>query len=489
MNLRKTRAQIKNLSDYRPEDEVYDTDVDTFINNAIDAVWTQNAWTFTQRSALLNFNKDITSTSDTENSAGLAINIGILSDTREVTFSSDIDRLDQRWEGHSIVLNQLAYTISKVVDHNTILLSEAYRGDTLVDYEDWSIHQRIYVLPEDCVEVLYLGHRQHPYEGGSTSYKIGAVIARTEEMNMGYTRNTSSDFAAYYVNVSNIFVQPAEKTGIKSVPGGNFTADQSYEITWAFRRNGNLSALAEPEEYVVDEDNTAIEVSFLGWDEELILNDGIFLNDKEAPFYEGFEKVVYWNKNYDRVTGERTGIPCWIEVISGGATRNDPKYLKGVVGADIEGKITITDKNQFFNGATRYREVDGQHKAIRPEPRVNSHDIEVPQQKVGQDIVVRHDFIKQAVLRYKAKPPYLQLDTDSPRIPSEFHTVILYQALVYVFNKMNQKGSAQDYQTMADDRIKSQEENYLVRTDNMLRKGQFDSIRGFRHRDDIVWLG
>ena len=65
------------------------------------------------------------------------------------------------------------------------MLDRPFDGDTSATNTQWKVKKRFYDLPEDCLELLYLGHRDYPYvsvTGSQNPYgKSTAILPRREE--------------------------------------------------------------------------------------------------------------------------------------------------------------------------------------------------------------------------------------------------------------------------------------------------------------------
>src|SRR5210317_2191530 len=103
MNLTSLRERIKNLTDYSPELQQFNDQLDQLINDAYYEIWTYKRWNFANKIKPIRFYPDITPTRDTENSAGAPVNLSIAKGFRKVTFSFPLDRLiPEIYEGQPI---------------------------------------------------------------------------------------------------------------------------------------------------------------------------------------------------------------------------------------------------------------------------------------------------------------------------------------------------------------------------------------------------
>ena len=140
-NLKALREKVKNITDYSPELQQFNDQLDELINDAYYCIWTIKRWNFATKLDTLPFHVDITATTDLENTALSAVNMNITRGERKATLSAPIDRLHNPdiWEGQPIEIDTMEYTISKVISRTEILLDRAYEGTTYSDYTGWKI--------------------------------------------------------------------------------------------------------------------------------------------------------------------------------------------------------------------------------------------------------------------------------------------------------------------------------------------------------------
>lgn len=483
-NLKALREKVKNITDYSPELQQFNDQLDELINDAYYCIWTMKRWNFATKLDTLRFHVDITATTDLENTALSAVNMNITTGERKATLSAPIDRLHNPdiWEGQPIEIDTMEYTISKVISRTEILLDRAYEGTSYSDYTGWKIKKRWYDLPEDCLELLYLGHRDYPYvsvTGSQNPYgKSTAILPRREE-DLDLRVDYDSSYAEGYITSPSLSIAPAEK--IKLAPAetsGNFTGGKSYEFCWAFIKDGKVGALSESEIITLNDADTSINVKFVSWDDEVIQADSYNNKDQVASQWEGYRKVILWNKNFNKATGERIGLPCWLYVTVGGSNRNELDYLDILIAKDIDSNIDILNTNQLDNGSRRYIEIDGLHQQIRPYPRVNGYDFEVDQVLDGAEIVTYHDYVREGVIRYLEKPKDLLLSTDVPKMPFEFHQLIVYKALEDIYLKLGQQGLAATYEKKYMKEVNNLAKRYVDKIDQKMVRGRFHMAYG-----------
>ena len=482
-NLKALRQKVKNITDYSPELAQFNNQLDELLNDAYYCIWTMKRWNFSTELSTMRLHTDITATTDTENNAGNNITLTANKGERKVTFVANMDRLHDPdiWEGQPIEIDNMEYTISKVIDMKTLLLETPFEGTTTTTNIKWKIKKRWYDLPENCLELLYLGHRDYPYvsvSGSQNPYgKSTAILTRREEdvdLRVDYTQS----YAEAYITSPTQHIAPAEQLIISEETSGQFQSNKYYEFAWAFLKDGKVGALSEPQVFKVAENDKKLRLTFRGWDDENIVADTVNDKDQQPTQWEGYRKVICWNKNFDQNTGERKGLPCWLYVIVGGGNRNESFYLDKVIVDDVVAFYDITHLNQLDNGSARYIEIDGNHQQIRPYPRPVGFDFEVPQKKVGENITVFHDYVREMVMRYMVKPKDMLLSTDVPQMPYEFHQLIVYKALEDIYLKLGQQGLATTYERKYMKEINNLAKRYVDKIDQRVVRGRFHMAHG-----------
>ena len=203
---------------------------------------------------------DITTSTDTENSSGANITATVTKGERQVVLSHDIDRLHDMdvWEGQPMEIDNMEYTISKLVDMKTILLDKPFEGTTSATNKGWKIKKRWYDLPENCLELLYLGHRDYPYvsvSGSQNPYGKSTAILPVREEDVDLRVDYTQSYAEAYITSPTLHIANLEQLKIEELaaPTGEFQSNKYYEFAWAFIKDGKVGALSEPTIYKVTE--------------------------------------------------------------------------------------------------------------------------------------------------------------------------------------------------------------------------------------------
>jgi len=478
MNLKELRNKIKNITDYNPEVQSYLDDLDSLINDSYSNVYTAKRWNFAQTHKNVDIYPDI--------SGSEHLNANVSDGVRRITFSLNIPELEEyatEWEGQIFQYEDRDYTIDQVISANEIRLREPFRGTSTPDAEVWKIIHRHYNLPADLIEILSISHTDTPVSGTNTicGKQLGLAPRRSEDLNLKYDKTASH--SEFYVMQEPVNVPAAMKFGdciIEAVPVDNgFVKDNYWEFTWAFLWDGVVGPLSEPQ-IVRGEtgENGTFPVYHLHletWDDRPAKAQ---IYDVAKDVYttplEGFKKVLFYNSNFNHVTGERKGLPLWRQVSDQSTSRDRDDWQPYVVD-DTSAVADITGDYMVRMGNPRYIEIDGQHLRFRPYPRPQGSDASYVNGVVpggqGADIYARQ--FRQWIMRYLNKPSPLCSATDTPKMPYEFHQLIVYSVLHEVFTKANNSSMAVMYDKKITDSIKKLERRYIDRTDVFWQRGQF----------------
>ena len=491
-NLLSLRNKIKNITDYSPELQQYNDQVDELINDAYYYIWTLKRWNFATKEYFFKFIPDMLPTRDVV-APITSVNANVIKGSRQVTFSTTMDRLTQEnFEGQPITIQNHEYTISKVVNPANILLDQPFHGTTNVDDVSWRIKKRYYDLPQDSIELLSLAHRDVPNQNnGRGAYppygKLIGLMPRAEER-LNLRMDYAASYAEAYVWSPSFYVPEAYKVKLEAAfeQGENpvgFPYGSYLEVCWAFIRDGKVGALSEPQiiNFTAGQGGgfNTLTINFETWDDQPVQSDTFQTFDTTPAQFEGLSKIVFWNANFNRSTGERLGLPVWRQFNNPGGitTRNTSNFLRPVIAADFQSDVIITNFNQIDPGNPIYIENDGQYNRIRPYPRVDSWDEEITRQDAGQDFSkVPQDFLREGVARYYYKPPHLGFKTDSPQMPHEYHQLIVYKVLETLYDKVGQATQAANYRKRIDKEVKSLEKRYTDHQDSLVQRGQFNLV-------------
>lgn len=488
MNLKALQEKVKNLVDYSPDLAAFNDQMDALINDAYLSIWGAKRWNFAQKSSYLYFQPDILPNRD-KTVGGPDITASVQKGSRQVVFSQLISRLQEKplWEGTIFFADGVEYIISKVLADDTILLTSVYLGDTSNTLASWQIKKRYYSLPQDCLELLNLSHRDAPLSSGASAGTFpprGKAVAisprRDEELNLREDWKAAWAEAFIWSQPKNI--PPGEKltlTSAVAADNNGFPAGSSLEVCWCFEKDGRFGPLSTPTTITFPTGENApvtyiLQANFISWDDQPIFADAYQTKDTAPTQYEGYRKVVFWNSNFNRTTGERLGLPAWKHFNIAGLNRNATNYLNPIIVDDVFSSVQIPYFASIDPGNSRYIEIDGQHLQIRPYPRVDAWDkaiIEITA-SVNYSAVIRK-YLRAAEMRYFFKPPLLAEQTDSPLFPYEFHQLIVYKVLEEVYLKLGNAQMATLYTRKMEKDMKDLEKRYVDHIDTSFVRGRF----------------
>lgn len=481
MNLTQYRAAIMSYSDFAPTNQTYSNELDGMINTAYHNIWNIMKWNFIQKMELIRFFPDITSARANN------VTLNVLQYTRQVTFSAAVYQLNnaQDWEGQFIELNGRDYEILKVVSNTEIRLAEPYRGDALTLDTTWIIKHKYYYLPENCIDLISLAHRDNPYvsSGQRIKGKIITLSSRNDEIH-NLQEDKTADSADVLIRVPPVNIPPGEKLSYTyeevNPSTANIPDNYYFEMCWAFEtKGGRVGPLSQPLIGFTGEAEKGlawtIQVNFLSHD-DVAIQAPAYVNTRDTwpnP-YEGLRKRVYFNQNFNHVTGERLGLPLWREIKDVGTVATQYNHLPIRVEDEVP-SVVIHYVDAMNPSNPRYIETDGQHLRIRPYPRIDSWDEYVEYDGSGST-VVPEEYMLYGELRYLYKPHMLCSATDSPEMPYEFHELLLWSVLKDVYYKHGDLQSATMYEARVEKAVKNLAKRYTEFVDILPRKAQFGII-------------
>lgn len=514
MNLQDLRNKVKNITDYSPELQTYQDQVDDLINDAFYSIWTAKRWKFSQVQDFIKIYPDL-------NFGRTGKNVNVLNGSRRVTFSGSVPMLlaevslgpfsahdtsksygsvGSAYEGEIFQINGREYTILKVVSDTDIRLAEPYRGGNAVDNTTWVVKKRFYDLPEDCLELLNLSQRDVPAVSGQRPPfgKVAGLSKRKEE-EINLREDYTANYAECYIDTPPINVPPAEKLiEISQVfsAGSTIPANTYFEICWAFYYLGaKIGPLSEPLLFKTQTtqpgggpSTSILTLQFSTFDDKAIAAQTYTaLTDYAANKFEGLRKVLYYNSNFNPATGKRLGIPVWRAITVGSLTGSEGASAAAtpLVVGDEASQVVLQFINSFNGGNPRYVEWDGSIPRIRPYPRINAFDFFNPAQ-AGGEVLPKADeeYFRRLEVRYMKKPLRMGLATDTPQMPYEYHQLIVYGVLEDIYNKSGNIELGAIYRKKIEKAITGLEKRYVDSVDTTFVRGSFTiGVDGFPFYD------
>ena len=499
-------SKIKSLTDYSPELQSYKDQMVEIANDAYFSIWTSKRWKFAQVKEAMKIYPDLSF-------GNTGMTVSVVNGSRFVVFSGAVPMLlaentmgpyssqsfstaygstGSAYEGEIMEINGREYNILKISGATTLQLDEQYRGGTVATNSSWKIKKRFYDLPDDCLELLNLSHRDIPTAtGGRPPYGKITGLSKRKEEEFNLREDFTATYAECYIDTAPVNVPPGEKFSFLSDDAtliGTIPSNYYLEVCWAFHYWGaKLGPLSEP--FLIKTGPTpqppispthSITLQFTSFDDKVIAAQPFnFVNDRVPNKYEGLRKVLFFNQNINPTTGKRLGIPCWRTVTQGAATGLEGALStagKPLIIDDQTTGVTLLYINQFNPGNPRYVEWDGSTPRIRPYPRIVGSDFrnnlvigegEIP----GAD----EEYFRRLEVRYFKKPLRMALATDVPQMPHEFHNLVVLKALEDVYNKSGNLELADRYAKKIDKEIKILERRYLDSIDTSFVRGSFSN--------------
>ena len=489
MNLTELRNKVKTITDYSPELVTYNEQIDLLINDAYEALWTEKRWKFAQKTVFVDIWPDIVATQI----SGTVAAASCTNNRRRIQFNNAVHALDLPivWEGQIFEIDGRDYGVLKVVNNQELHLDVPFRGTTSATNITWKLKHRFYEIPKDAIEMLFIGHRDTPAVGTRPPYGTmrGLLARRDEDLNL--REDLTNFWSECYIPVGTANVPAAETfTFVVNAPGsGSFLGDPFIEICWAFEdQGGKLGPLSESKIiHAVAEGllGVSVRIDFKTFDDQPV--DAPVFNpfiDQVVNQFEGMRKRLFFNQNFNRVTGVRqAGLPVWRDVVLQDTVVYPaiPGYTSDADPVRVEDEVDfyiILNPNQLAVGGKRYQDWEGLYSRFRPYPRPIGSDFQyqfllgVPtlEQNVNNG---EERLFRQWECRYYRKPCRLALQTDQPELPHEFHNLIVYKALHDIFSKHDNFTQAQVYQVKYNKELTRLEKRYVDAIDINVQRGQF----------------
>lgn len=504
MNLQDLRNKVKNITDYSPELQTYQDQVDDLINDAFYSIWTAKRWKFSQVQDFIKIYPDL-------NFGRTGKNVNVINGSRRVTFSGSVPMLlaevslgpfsahdtsksygstGSAYEGEIFAINGREYTILKVVSDTDIRLAEPYRGGNAIDNTTWVVKKRFYDLPEDCLELLNLSQRDvpAPTNGGRPVYGKVSGLSKRREEEINLREDYTANYAECYIDTPPINVPPAEKlkeiSQVYSIES-TIPANTYFEICWAFYYLGaKIGPLSEPLLFKTNgpqqgggPSTSIVTLQFSTFDDKPIAAQAFTaISDYATNKFEGLRKVLYYNSNFNPATGKRLGIPVWRTITKGSVANLEGQgdAATPLVVGDEASQVVLQYINSFNGGNPRYVEWDGSIPRIRPYPRINAFDFYNPA-VAASELLPKADeeYFRRLEVRYMKKPLRMGLATDTPQMPYEFHQLVVYGVLEDIYNKSGNLELGGIYRKKIEKAITGLEKRYVDSIDTTFVRGSF----------------
>ena len=476
MNLAQIRGRIKNQIDYTPVPSTsLSRYLDSVINDAYMDIWMTRPFTFNSKEEDIRVWNDITHEDITWN-ANTTCTFTINSDL--ITFSASPiqsvsvpdDEIRDRYIGSFIKAGAKSggsadggieyYQIVAMVSSTQWKLDRNFEGPT-GGYTDWKIIHRYSYLPQDLVEILDVSFPNFPVNGSRRGkiWNVPQRLATTYDFNEEVTGGKPN----FYVPYSKHSVPETEMTiNLTSVGAGSTLADDTYVFAVSVVDGDHAeSGFCDVRQITTTSANsiTVALSSFVTTGAAARLRYKIYVGRK-TPATESYK---WFHLGTIR---ELSGV-----------TQTTSISFTATMLAEL-GRGEYWQKQWHNVNSSKY---------IRFQPR--------PQTVDDSNIPDAGNWAKNEItyfrLRYLYKPYDLVSDYDTPKIPEEFHHLVVDRALVDVHMKYGNNGAAQVHQAKFDERMRGLQARYASERDGTVQRGRSMTVgdRYLRGRLNINYLG
>ena len=476
MNLAQIRGRIKNQIDYTPvPSTALSRYLDSVINDAYMDIWMTRPFTFNSKEEQIRVWNDITQDDITWNAnTGCAFTVG----TDRITFTASPiqsasvpdDEIRDRYIGSFIKPGQKApgspdggeeyYQIVAMISSTEWKLDRNFEGTTGT-YYSWKIIHRYSYLPQDLVEILDVSFPNFPING-SRRGQINSIPQRLATR-YDFNEDITGGKPNFYVPYAKHSIPETEMTiNLASVGAGSSLANDTYVFAMS----------------VVDGDHAESgfcdvrQIQTTGADSITVSLSSFVTTGPAARL----RYKIYVGRKTPATESYKWFHLDTIRELSGVTQTTSISFTPTILSALGRGEYW---EKQWHNvNSSKY---------IRFQPRPQTVDYE--------NTPVPGSWDKNEVtyfrLRYLYKPYDLVSDYDTPKIPEEFHHLIVDRALIDVHMKYGNSSAAQVHQAKFDDRMRGLQARYASERDATVQRGRSMTVgdRYLRGRLNINYLG
>lgn len=478
MNLKQIKDMIFSITDYNPDVETYQQEVDRIVNEVYEDFFCSRPWTFSQKEIDMYTMPDvtvdaatITSTSPMDPQSKLVTNAAAISG-------------DQRYEGSILQVtnatdetDQGEYFIDSCqgsgglrVSKKAIYASPSWT--TTTNPVTVVAKQRYITLPTDCVVPLGVSVRDPTITTGPGPYGPIFELNRRDDAEMGLwldSTGTPNSWIPYdnvpggELDVSDFPPLPGDLAvaAVACAPVNAWPAGE-YEFYLAYRWRGNIGPLGPAVKITITPGEAAPNLAprFITRDTTLGnmwgLHKHIFFKIVKLTA-NGYGDDLIRDMNAYSMISTTTATP------GGGFTVGTKFYIPDTntscdVPTDWAGGVNNDD--HVLRAVPRVPDFgEGTYWRIRLHPRPN--------------------FYMPIRIRYIRKPHSLVADEDTPECPPDTHRYIVYRSCEELFTKHNALPQAQLYKTKADAEEKRMAAQWLTQRAANYVKGPFRASPGY----------
>lgn len=472
MNLAQIRGRIKNQIDYTPVPSVaLSRYIDGVINDAYNDIWLTRPFTFNIKEEEIRVWDDITPTDLTWNTnitCTFTVNSNVITFSASPIQSASIpdDEVRDKYIGAFIQAGGNGgieyYQIVAQRSSTQWKIDRPFIGPTAA-YTGWKIIHRYSYLPQDTIEIMDITFNNFPING-SRRGKIHSVPQRLAN-SYNFDEEVTGGKPVFYVPYSKHHTQESVNELSLAVAGAGSGIGVG---PWVFGYT------------MVDADGA----------------ESGMCDVKQIAGVAGTDQVTISLANAVNIGDASTDVRYKIYFAHKATGQDNYKFFHiGTIGALVDAALvtsivwTSTENNKFKRGGYRdqWKEVVSS-KYVRFQPRPQTVDETITNPDPNNWNKSKKTFY---TLRYLYKPDTLVNDYDTPKIPEEFHHLIVDRALIDVHMKYNNPQAAQIHQQKFDERMVRLQARYASERDATVQRGRSMQVGNglTRGRLNINYLG
>lgn len=474
MNLKQIKEMIFSITDYNPDVETYQEEVNRIVNEVYADFFSSRPWTFSQKEIDMYTMPDlevddavIGSTTPQSPQSKLVMNVSSISDDQryEGSILQVVDATDETDQGEYFI-DSCQGSGGLRVSKKAIYVDPSWT--TTTNPVTVVAKQRYITLPTDCVVPLGVSVRDPTTTTGPGPYGPIFELNRRDDAEMGLwldSTGTPNSWIPYdnvpggELDVTDFPPLPGDlAVQVVACPPGEAWPLGDYEFFLAYRFRGNIGPLGPAVTLSILEGNT---------------KPRFVTRDTTLSDMFGLHKHIFYKIVNITATGYGDNLIRDMNAYSMTATTTATPGGGFVVGTNfyIPDTNTSCDTPALWLGGVNLNE-----QKLRSVPRIPDFT-EGTYWRIR--LHPRPDFYMPIRIRYIRKPHSLIADQDTPECPPDTHRYIVYRSCEELFTKHNALPQAGLYKSKADAEEKRLAAQWLTQRAANYVKGPFRARPGY----------